>query len=92
MSTRTLAAGILALAMTAIAPRVCVAKAKSVSCDKVLAASEESNGSLSTDELAKKLHTSPTRVRYCMGKTEGGKKPVPVRKQPAPGEPPPNLK
>lgn len=66
--------------------------AAKVSCDKVLAAMEESGGSASPDQIAKKLHTSPTRVRHCMGKTQGGKNPVPMRKQPAPGEPSPNLK
>lgn len=80
-------AGLAIAAVMAATP----ASAK-VSCDKVLAASEEAGGSLSPDELAKKLHTNPTRVRHCMGKTQGGKKPVPLRKQPAPGEPSPGLK
>lgn len=76
---------------TAVVTTATPASAK-VSCDKVLAAMEEAGGSASPDQIAKKLHTSPTRVRHCMGKTQGGKKPVPLRKQPAPGEPTPDLK
>ena len=79
-------------ALLVAAPHAALAKKKAMSCDKILAASEEAGGSKSTDELAKQLGTSPQRVRYCMGKTEGGKDPVPLRKQPAPGEPKPNLK
>lgn len=50
------------------------------SCDQVLAQMEKAGGSLSADEVAKKMGTTPERVRECMAKTKDGAAP-----QPAPG-------
>jgi hypothetical protein len=42
------------------------ARAESKGCDEIVAASEESGGKLSADELAKKLHTDVQTVRNCL--------------------------
>ena len=91
MNRTWIVSAMLGVAVLLAAPHGALAKKKAMSCDKILAATEEAGGSKSPDEIAKKLGTSPQRVRFCMGKTEGGKDPVPLRKQPAPGEPKPNL-
>ncbi|HZR84055.1 MAG TPA: hypothetical protein VFD92_23360 [Candidatus Binatia bacterium] len=78
-----------AVALSMVGGRPALAGQKRVGCDKVLAAAEKAGGSKSADELAKELGTTPARVRHCMQKTGDGKNPVPLRKQPAPGEPTP---
>jgi hypothetical protein len=42
------------------------ARAESKGCDEIVAASEESGGKLSADELAKKLNTDVQTVRHCL--------------------------
>ena len=42
------------------------ARAESKGCDEIVAASEQAGGSLSADELAKKLNTDVQTVRNCL--------------------------
>jgi len=42
------------------------ARAESKGCEKIVAASEQAGGSLSADELAKKLNTDVQTVRNCL--------------------------
>ena len=62
------------LMTTVLAP---TARAKPT-CDQVLAAMEKAGGSLSADEVAKKLDTTPGHVRECMAQTKGGAAPAPA--------------
>ena len=43
-----------------------VARAESKGCAEIVAASEESGGKLSADELAKKMNTDVQTVRNCL--------------------------
>jgi hypothetical protein len=52
-------AGALAIGVTA-------ARAESKGCAEIVAASEESGGKLSADELAKKMNTDVQTVRHCL--------------------------
>ena len=60
-------------------------KKKSVSCGDVAASMEESNGSLSAEEIASKLHTSVKRVRQCWDQQEAQQKKGAAASQPKTG-------
>lgn len=51
------------------------ARAETKGCAEIVAASDESGGKLSADELAKKMHTDVQTVRHCLDAKTGAPKP-----------------
>jgi len=58
-------------------------KKKTVTCGDIAVAMEESNGSLSAEEIAAKLHTSVKKVRQCWDQQEAPKKNAAPQTKPA---------
>ena len=76
-----------AVAMAAIAGLLVVggsvARAESKGCAEIVAASEESGGKLSADELAKKMNTDVQTVRSCLDAKVPAPKPTPQGNAPS---------
>ena len=72
--TASLVAGLLLFTLVSGRAFAEQKKKKSVSCGDIAAAMEESNGSLSAEEIAAKLHTSVKKVRQCWDQQEAPKK------------------
>jgi hypothetical protein len=71
MMGRVIVGVVVGAALVIAAP---AAQAESPGCEKIVAAYEEAGGSISADELAKKMSTDVETVRNCLDAADAKKK------------------